>query len=184
MAQIQSFANIHDVKNFYEALNGVYGPTRFSLHPIRSIDGVLIKNEELIIKRWAEYLQNLLSMVHTTDPDFLDDLSILPIIPRLDVPPSVVKVEKAILSLKGNKTGSPDNIPAEVIKYGWCALHRRLHNFILDCSSAKCLTAMENCQHYSCVQAKGGSSRMWHLPSLWQAKCWLKSSSPVFLSTL
>ena len=29
--------------------------------------------------------------------------------------------------------------PAEVIKYGGCDLHRRLHNFILLCWSAKCL---------------------------------------------
>ena len=48
-------------------------------------------------------------------------------------------MEKAILSLKDNKTAGPDNIPAEVIKHGGCALRRRLHNFILDCWSAECL---------------------------------------------
>ena len=44
----------------------------------------------------------------------------------------------AILSLKDNKAADPDNIPAEVIKYGGCALQRMLHNFIPDCWSAKC----------------------------------------------
>ena len=53
-AQIQSYANINDTKSFYEALKGVYRPSRFSLHPVRSTDGVLIKNNELILKRWAE----------------------------------------------------------------------------------------------------------------------------------
>ena len=48
-------------------------------------------------------------------------------------------MEKAILSLKDNKAAGPDNIPAEVIKYGGSALCRRLHNFILDCWSGKCL---------------------------------------------
>ena len=48
-------------------------------------------------------------------------------------------MEEAILSLNENKAAGPDNIPAEVIKYGGRALHRRLHNFILDCWSAKCL---------------------------------------------
>ena len=138
-AQIQSYANINDAKSFYETLKGVYGPRRFSLHPVRSIDGDLIKNKELILERLAEYLQNLLNKVHTTDPGFLDDLPTLPIIPKLDDPPSFDEVEKAILSLKDNKAAGPDNIPAEVIKYGVCALHRRLHNFILDCWSAKCL---------------------------------------------
>ena len=47
-------------------------------------------------------------------------------------------MEKAILSLKDNKAADPDNIPAEVNKYGGCALHRRLHYFINDYWSAKC----------------------------------------------
>ena len=138
-AQIQSYANINDTKSFYEALKCVYGPRRFSLHPVRSTYSVLIKNNELILKRWAEYLQNLLNKVHTTDPGFLNDLPTLPIISKLDDPPSFDEVEKAILSLKDNKAAGPDNIPAEVIKYGGCALHRRLHSVILVCWSAKCL---------------------------------------------
>ena len=87
----------------------------------------------MILAKWAEYLHSLLNKVHTTDPGFQDDLPTLPIIPKLVVPPSFDEVEKAILSFKDNKTASPDNIPAVVIKYGECALHRRLHNFILDC---------------------------------------------------
>ena len=118
-------------------LKCVYGPSRFSLHPVSSSDGVLIMNKELILARWAEYQQNLLIKVYSTDPGFLDDLPTLPIIPKLDDPPSFDKVEKAILCLKDIKAAGPDNIHAEVIKYGGCALHRRLNNFILDCWSAK-----------------------------------------------
>ena len=40
-AHIHSYANIYDAKNFYEALRGVYGPSRFSLHPVRNTDSVL-----------------------------------------------------------------------------------------------------------------------------------------------
>ena len=80
-APIQSYANIHDTKSFYDALNGVYGPSRFSLHPVRSIDSILIRNKEMILARLAECLQNLPIKVHTTDPGFLDDLLTLPIIP-------------------------------------------------------------------------------------------------------
>ena len=58
---------------------------------------------------------------------------------KLDDPPSFDEVERAIFRLKDNKAAGPDNIPPEVIKYGGCALHRRLHNFILDCWCAKCL---------------------------------------------
>ena len=106
-AQIQSNANINDTKSFYEALKAVYGPRHFSLHPVRSIDGDLIKNKELILERWAEYLQNLPNKVHTTDSGFLDDPPTLPIIPKLDDPPSFDEVERAILRLKDNKAAGP-----------------------------------------------------------------------------
>ena len=66
--------------------------------------------KELILERWAEYLQNLLNKVHTTDPVFLDDLPTLPIIPKLDDPPSFDEVERAILRHKDNKAAGPDNI--------------------------------------------------------------------------
>ena len=33
-AHIQSYANINDTKSLYEALKAVYGPRRFSLHPV------------------------------------------------------------------------------------------------------------------------------------------------------
>ena len=73
-AQIQSYANLNDAKNFNNALKGVYWPNRFSLHPVKSNDGVLIKNKELFLAKWAEHIQNPLNMVHTTDPGLLDDL--------------------------------------------------------------------------------------------------------------
>ena len=120
------------IQSFYEALKGVYEPSRFSLHPVRNTDGVLIRNKELILERWAACLQILLNMIHKTDPGFQDDPPTLPIIQELDDPPSFDEVEKAILSLKDNKAAGPDNIPAEVIKYGGCALCRRLHNFMVD----------------------------------------------------
>ena len=139
-AQIQSYSNINDAKSFYEARRDVYGPNRFSLHPVKSTDCVQVKNKEFILAILAEYLQNLLINVHASDPGFLHDLPTLPIIPNVDDPPSFDEVKKAILNLKDNKTAGPVNITAEVINYGGCALHRRLYNFILDCWSAKCLT--------------------------------------------
>ena len=81
----------------------------------------------------------MLNKVHTTDPSFMDALPTQPIIPKLDDPPSFDEMEKTILSLKDNKTACPDKIPAEVVKNGGYALHRRLHYFIPDCWSAKCL---------------------------------------------
>ena len=108
------------------------------MHPVKSTDGVLIKNKELILARWTEYLPDLLNKVHTTNPGFLDDLPKTADHPKTI--PSFDEVEKAILSHNDNKTACPDNIPAEVIKHGGCVLHRRLHNFIIDWWSAKYLS--------------------------------------------
>ena len=69
-AEIQSYANINDANNFYDAPKGVYGPSRFSLYPVRSTDGVLIRNKELILGRWAEHLQNLLTRSTPPTLDF------------------------------------------------------------------------------------------------------------------
>ena len=92
-AQIQSYANINDTKNFYEPPKGVCGLSRFFLHPVKCTDGVLFKNKEFILARWDKYLQILLNKVHTTDPGFLDDLPTLTIIPKLDDPPSFDEVK-------------------------------------------------------------------------------------------
>ena len=56
-AQLQSYANISDRKSFIETISGVYGSSRFSLHPVRSTDGVLIMNKKFILETWDEYLQ-------------------------------------------------------------------------------------------------------------------------------
>ena len=48
-------------------------------------------------------------------------------------------MKEAIINHKDNKTAGSDNILAEIIRYGGCTLHKRQHNFILGCWSAKCL---------------------------------------------
>ena len=77
---------------------------------IRSTDGVLLKNKELILARLAKYLQNLLNKVQITNMDFLDDLPTLQIIAKLDDASSFDEVEKAILRLKCSKAAGPDSI--------------------------------------------------------------------------
>ena len=81
----------------------------------------------------------MLNMVHTIDHSFQDELPTLPIIPKIEDPPSFDEMKKVILSFKNNKIAGSDNIPVAVINYGGYASHRRQHNFILDCWSAKCL---------------------------------------------
>ena len=126
MVHIQSYTDDNDTKSYYEAPKGVNGQIRFYLHLVRSIEGALIHNKDMILARWAKYEQSMLNKVHATEQAFLDDLPTQLIIPNLDDPPSLDKVKKAILSLNDNKAACPDNIPPEVFKYGGCALHQRL----------------------------------------------------------
>ena len=79
---------------------------------IRSTDGVVIKNKELNVARWAEYQGNLLNKVHISYTGLLGDLPTFPIIPKLCDPPTLDEEEKAILCLNDNKAACPDNIPA------------------------------------------------------------------------
>ena len=68
----------------------------------------------------GEYQRNLLIKVHISDTGLLDVQPTLPIISKLDDPPSYSEVEKAILCLKDNQTAGPDNIPAwQNPKYWW-----------------------------------------------------------------
>ena len=82
---------------------------------IWSTDGVLIKNKELLVARWAEYQWNLLNMFHISDTGLLGDLPTLAIIPKLCDPPSFDEVEKAILCLNNNKAACPDNFQPDNI---------------------------------------------------------------------
>ena len=154
-AQIQSYANINDTKSFYEALNGVYGPSRFSLHPVRSTDGVLIKNKEYILERWAEHVQDLLSKVHATNPGFWmiyrhcrssqNLITHHPLI-KWKRPLSVSRTTKQpVLSTSLLRSLSM----VDVLYTEGC--------IILSLTAGPLNVSHSNgkCQHYSCIQSKG-----------------------------
>ena len=138
----------------------------------------------MILARWSEYLQNLLSTVHTTDPVSMDDLQILPIIPKFDDPPSHDELKKVIICLNDNKEDGPDNIPAEFIKYGGCALHRRLtaSPLCISHSNEKMPTLFLHTGKR--VTEQNVATVVVSPFSPWRAKCWLRSCSSVSLNTL
>ena len=52
--EIQRFADSHDLKNFYQALKAVYGPTSAGSVPLLAKDGsTLITDKNQILQRWA-----------------------------------------------------------------------------------------------------------------------------------
>ena len=176
------------IQSFYEALKGVQGPRRFSLHPVRSTDGVLINNKELILERWAEYLQNLLNKVHTTDPGFLDDLPTMPIIPRLDDHHPLTKLERPFSVSKTTKqpvltTSLLRSFSMVVVLYteGCIILSSTAGPLNVSHSNGKMPTLF---LYRSKRVTEQNVATVVAFPfSLLQAKCWLKSCSPIFSST-
>ena len=153
--QIQSYANINDTKSFYEALKGVYRPRHFSLLPVRSTDGDLIKNKELILERWAEYLQNLLNKVHTTDPGFCMIYRHCRSSQNLMTHHPLTKWKRPFSDSKTTKqpvltTSLLRSLSMVVVLYTEGCIISSLTAGLLNVP-----TAMKKCQHYSCTQAKG-----------------------------
>ena len=145
-------------------------------------------NKELILERWAEYLQNLLNKVHTTDPGFLDDLPTLPIIPKLDDPPSFDEVERAILRLKDNKaavltTSLLRSLSMVAVLYTEGCIISSLTADRLNVSHSNGKMPTLFLYTSKRVTMQNVATVVAFPFSLLQAKCWLRSCSPVFSST-
>ncbi|XP_072171568.1 uncharacterized protein [Diadema setosum] len=117
--EIQSFADRHDMKNFYDALKAVYGPKPSGSSPLFSADGsTLLTEKKLILERWAEHFSRVLNRPAQINEEAIDRLSQVPINHKLDVPPSEKEVDIAITQLSSGKAPGSDSIPAEVYKKG------------------------------------------------------------------
>ena len=58
----QRYADMGDMRAFYEALKAVYGPLHQIQTPLRSSDGsTLLTDRETILQRWLEHFEGLFS---------------------------------------------------------------------------------------------------------------------------
>ena len=72
---IQSFADRHDMKNFYSALRDVYGPVTTGTSPLLSTDGsTLITEKEKILERWAEHVDGVLNRSSSINEESINRL--------------------------------------------------------------------------------------------------------------
>ena len=71
--EIQSFADIKDRKNFFDALKTVYGPHSSGTTPILSVDGTsLLTDKEAVLKRWAEHFDSVLNRPSSINDDAIN----------------------------------------------------------------------------------------------------------------
>ena len=101
---IQSYADRHDLKNFYDALKDVYGPTSSGSSPLLSADvNTLFTNKEKIPVRWAEHFNSVLNCPSSINNEAINRLPQGPIIEALDDPPTLLETQKSIRLLSSGK---------------------------------------------------------------------------------
>ena len=117
--EIQSFADIKDMKKFFDALKTVYGPQSSGTTPLLSTDETsLLTDKEAILKRWAEHFDGVLNRPSSTNDDAINRIPQVECNPLLDELPTVSETVKAIKLLSSVKAPGSDAIPAEIYKAG------------------------------------------------------------------
>ena len=108
------------MKNFYDALKEVYGPSSSGASPLLNADGsTLITDKEEILKRWAEHFNNVLNRQSEINNDAIDRLPQIPVNTSMDDLPTLLETEKAIHILsRGKAPGSDSNTSRNLSGWG------------------------------------------------------------------
>ena len=65
--EIQGYADRNDMKNFYDGLKEIYGPTPSGSIPLLSADGsTLFTDKDMILGRWAKHFKSVLNRPSTS----------------------------------------------------------------------------------------------------------------------
>ena len=109
----------NDLKRFYDALRTIYGPQSPSSTPILDAGGTkLITGKTQILERWAEHFQNVLNNPSNISDEAISRIPKVPLNNKLDTPPSLDEVKKAISQLSSGKAPGQDSISIEISKAG------------------------------------------------------------------
>jgi hypothetical protein len=125
--EIQAYADKHDMKNFYSALNAIYGPASSGSTPLLSADGeTLITEKAKLLERWAEHFDSVLNRPSTINDEAILRLPQVEINHSLAELPTVLETHKAIKLLSSGKAPGADSIPAEIYKAGGPKMVKKL----------------------------------------------------------
>ena len=98
--EIQSYADRHDAKRFYDALKTIYGPTPSGSSPLLSSDGkTLLTDRSQILDRWAEHFDSVLNWPSSVNEPAINWLPQVETNVELDLPPTTEEVTKGINQL-------------------------------------------------------------------------------------
>lgn len=92
--EIHRYADSHDMKNVYNRLKEVYGPTPSGSFLLLSADGLtLITEKEKILDRWAEHFNGVLNRSSTINEEAINPLPYVPINQSLDAVPTLEEIQ-------------------------------------------------------------------------------------------
>ena len=130
--ELQAFANCNNSRSFYEAIKVMYGPLKQSTSQLLSKDAASILTEKSEhLKRWQEHFYESLNRPGTIIAEALGRVHSQSILFKLDAPPTLDKVIKAIKELTPNKAPGPDGIIAEIYQYGGATLTSYMHELFI-----------------------------------------------------
>lgn len=130
-AEIESYAQCHNSRSFFEALRLVSQRKSGGINPINGSDGTRLTKKDDILARWKEHFSTLLNQPGTPDMSVLDDIPQEAVMLELEQDPTIEEVNKALKQLKQGKAPGPDGIPGEVLKAGGAALAAELHKLLM-----------------------------------------------------
>ncbi|BHF77383.1 hypothetical protein SprV_0602048800 [Sparganum proliferum] len=117
--EIQEYANRDEWRNYFSAIESVYGPTTKGTAPLLSADGSTILTEKTqILKRWAEHFRVVLNCLCTISDAAIARLPQGETNVDLDLPPSLEETIWAVQQISSGKAYGSDAIPAEVYTHG------------------------------------------------------------------
>ena len=126
----QRYADMGDMRAFYEALKAVYGPSHQIQAPQRSLDGsTLLTDKEAILQRWSEHFEGLFSDRRIVLESSLAKIPQVDVKLELDDPPICEEIKKATFQLKVGKSPDINGIQAEVYPHGGgkqCSISSRI----------------------------------------------------------
>ena len=130
----QRYADIGDMRAFYEALKAVYGPSHQIQAPLRSSDGsTRLTDKEAILQRWSEHFEGLFSDRRTVQESSLAKIPQVDVKLELDDPPTREEIEKATMQPKVGKSPGMNGIPAEFYRHRGEAVLDKLQDLFTNC---------------------------------------------------
>nr|VZI28328.1 unnamed protein product [Spirometra erinaceieuropaei] len=113
--EIQGYADHNEWKNFFSAINAVYGPLTKGTAPLLSADSsTLLTEKTQILQRWAEHFRGVLNRPSTISDVAIAHLPQVETNVDLDLPPSLQETIRAAQQFSTGKAAGSNAIPAEI----------------------------------------------------------------------